>query len=371
MKTILFIIQKEFKQIFRDKFLGRAIFMIPIVQMVILVYAATFELKYVNLIIVDQDKSSTSSELIYKYEHNPFFHVQIKDIPESEYEQFLKKGKADIVMVLPYKFEKDLYRNRSAKIQLLVDAVNGSAAQLSLGYCMAVVQDYNRQIAFDLSDVSGFRQASIAIQTRHWYNPYLDYKIFMAPGILVVLVTVIGWLLAGMNLVKEKELGTIEQLNVTPILKYQFLLGKMIPFLIIGLVDLAFGLVIAWLLYDIPLEGSIFTLFLFAFVYLIGVLGLGLFISTVSHTQQQVLFVSYFFMIVFILMSGLFTSVDNMPQWAQVANYLNPMAHFSKVIRMVLLKGSGISDIQRELMIMIGFGFIINSLAVWRYRKTT
>jgi ABC-2 type transport system permease protein len=192
----------------------------------------------------------------------------------------------------------------------------------------------------------------------------------MAPGILVVLVTVIGWVMAGMNLVKEKERGTIEQLNVTPVQKYQFIAGKLIPFLFIGLFDLAFGLTIARIVFKTPMEGSYITLFTFASVYLLAVLGIGLLISTVSNTQQQVMFVSFFFVMIFVMMSGLFTAVENMPDWGQKLNIINPLSYFIRVVRMVLLKGSGFADISKELISISIYAVIINSLAIWRYRKT-
>jgi ABC-2 type transport system permease protein len=176
--------------------------------------------------------------------------------------------------------------------------------------------------------------------------------------------------MAGMNLVTEKETGTIEQLNVTPIKKYEFILGKLIPFLIIGLIDLAFGMLIAHFLFKMPIEGSLLTLFVFAAIYLVAVLGIGLLISTVSNTQQQVLFVSFFFVMVFILMSGLFTAVENMPGWGQKLDLINPAAYFIRVIRMVLLKGSGFADISKELISISVYAVIINALAIWRYRKT-
>lgn len=370
MKTILYLIQKEFKQIFRDPFLSRAIFAIPVIQMVVLVYAATFELKHVNLFIADQDSSPSSSKLIHRYSGNPFFHVNVEKAGIRDYERKLLQGYADVVMVIPPDFERNLHRQNSANIQLLVDAVNGSQAQLALSYCRSVIMSFHSSIAVEEWGIPRQDVAGIDVSARYWFNPQLDYKIFMAPGILVILVTVIGWLMTGMNIVKEKEGGTIEQLNVTPIQKYQFLTGKLVPFLIIGLVDLAFGLVLAWLLYQLPFEGSLITLFLFATIYLIAVLGIGLFISTVSNTQQQVLFISYFFLILFVLMSGLFTSVENMPRWGQVVNYFNPLAYFIKVIRMVLLKGSGLADISKEMISVAVFALVMNGLAIWRYRKT-
>jgi ABC-2 type transport system permease protein len=371
MRTILYIIRKEFKQIARDKFMGKAIIIMPIVQMVILVYAATFEIKHVDLLIVDRDGSPTSISLINKYTSSSFFSVSKQSLGDNQVKEVLDKGDADVVLIIPEGFEKSFHRNQTSSLQLLIDAVNGSAGQLMLGYCRAIIMSYNKDILINELGYIGVSAQTIDISSRYWYNPYLNYKIYMAPGILVILITAIGWFMTGMNLVKEKENGTIEQLNVTPIHKYQFILGKLIPFLLIGLFDLAFGLVLAKLLYNVPFEGSLLTLFVFATIYLIAVLGIGLFISTVSNTQQQVLFVSFFFLMVFVIMSGLFTPVENMPEWGQIINKINPLSYFSRVIRMVLLKGSTLIDIKNEIFVMIGFALTTNLLAVWRYRKTT
>jgi ABC-2 type transport system permease protein len=208
------------------------------------------------------------------------------------------------------------------------------------------------------------------VQDNYWFNPELDYKWYMAPGILAILVTLIGMFLSGMNLVREKEIGTIEQLNVTPIKKYQFILGKLFPFLVIALFDLAFGLVIARLVFDLPIAGSVVLLFGFAALYLIGALGLGLFISTVSDSQQQVMFVTFFFMIIFILMGGIFTSVENMPYLAQQFDRINPMYYFIRILRMIILKGSGFNDLIEEFVSLTVIGISFLSLAIWRYRKT-
>jgi ABC-2 type transport system permease protein len=369
MKTIFYIVQKEFLQISRDKFLRGAIIMVPILQMVILVYAATFEMKNIRIHFVDQDKSTASAELMQKFTSSPFFiPVALTDNVESGMEN-LKRDKAGIVCIIPDKFDKDLSSSATPSVQLLVNSINSSLAELSMAYCNAVIRSYSNEIVSRVSMVQP-EVSTIEIETRHWYNPELNYKIYMAPGILALLVTIIGWMMAGLNLVKEKEAGTIEQLNVTPIRKYQFIAGKLLPFMIIGIFDLAFGLSIAWLLFRIPIEGSLFTLFVFAIIYLIAVLGIGLFISTISNTQQQVLFVSFFFVMIFVLMSGLFTAVENMPDWGQKLDMINPLAYFIRVIRMVLLKGSGFADISRELISISILAVCTNALAIWRYRKT-
>ncbi len=369
MKTILYIVQKEFLQISRDKFLRAAIIMVPIVQMMVLVYAANFEMKNIKIHFVDQDRSQASVELVSKFSASSFFLPVAYTTDVSSGTVNMHRNEANVVCVIPADFSRQLTMGQSPSVQLLINSIDGSMAEISLGYCSAVIRDFSKEVFIEKGFI-GSAIPQVNINTRHWYNPELNYRIYMAPGILVILVTVIGWLMTGMNLVKEKERGTIEQLNVTPIRKYQFIAGKLIPFLIIGLFDLIFGLVIARMLFKVPLEGSLITLFSFATIYLIAVLGIGLFISTISNTQQQVLFVSFFFVMIFVLMSGLFTSVDNMPGWGQKLNIINPMAYFIRVIRMVLLKGSGFADISKELISISIFAICANTLAIYRYRKT-
>jgi len=193
----------------------------------------------------------------------------------------------------------------------------------------------------------------------------------MVPGIIVILVTIIGMFLTALNIVSEKEFGTIEQINVTPIRKHQFIIGKLIPFLLIGLFDFALGLFIGKLLFGVPIRGSLFLLFSFAFLYLILVLGIGLLLSIISDTQQQVMFLTFFISLVFILMSGLFTPIETMPAWAQRINVINPFAYFMKVNRMILLKGSGFSDLIREFLYISLYALISIALAIKLYKKTT
>jgi ABC-2 type transport system permease protein len=193
----------------------------------------------------------------------------------------------------------------------------------------------------------------------------------MFSGILVIVVTLIGMFLTALNLVREKELGTAEQMNVTPMKKYQFILAKLLPFLLIALFELAFGLLIGRILFDLPIEGSLWVLFGIACAFLIVALGIGLFLSTISNTQQQLMFIAFFFMVAFILMSGVFTPADSMPEWAQKINIINPLAYFMKAIRMILLKGSGFADVAKEFYSLLVYGIIIFSLSVLNYRKTT
>lgn len=346
------------------------IFGMPILQLLVLVNAATLEMKSIDMYVVDKDLSSLSHKLINKFEGSPFYHVSGVSFSIDEANEAIEKNQADFIMHIPYGFERSLMRENSTQVQLLIDGINGTAASLINAYSSSVINSFNRNIIVDLTKMPQIKELNpIAVETSYWYNPELNYKIYMLPGILVILVTVISMFLAAMNIVREKEIGTIEQLNVTPIKKFEFIIGKLVPFLIIALFEMAFGLLIGKLLFDVPMVGSLGLLFGFTVVYLLVVLGIGLFISTISSTQQQVMFISFFFMLVFILMSGIFTPTESMPLWAQKVNIINPFYYFMRVIRMILLKGSGFWDISREFFSLLIYAIIILSLAVWRHRK--
>lgn len=373
MRTILFIVQKEFIQVSRNRMMLPLIFVVPIIQLLILVHAATFEMKQIKLYIVDNDLSSTSRKIVSKFSGSPFFKVKYFSFSYPDAEKHLQSGKADLILQIPSHFERKLMTENSAGILLCINAINGVSAGLIYAYSNMIINEFNKEIRSKnfSSTENPVKMKTFNITYRHWYNPLLNYKTFMVPGILVILITLIGLFLAGMNIVREKETGTIEQINVTPIKKYQFIAGKLIPFWLIALFDLAFGLSLGKLLFNIPIVGSLGLIFLSASIYLLAVLGMGLFISTLANTQQQAMFLSFFFMMVFLLMSGLFTSVESMPHWAQQFNKINPIAYFIRIMRMVLLKGSSFYDIRNELFSLVIIGIIVLSLAVRRYRKVT
>ncbi len=347
------------------------IFVMPVVQLVILVYAANLEMKEINLTVIDSDLSDFSRQLTDKFTASPFFNVSFIQSPE-EANSLMKKDKADIIMNIPADFEKKLIKENSVNIQLLFNAVNGTKAAVASGYCRNIIFNFNKNIIINslglVSKPIDYKQINIIKQ--FWYNPQSDYKIYMSTGILVILITIVSMFLSSMNLVREKEIGTIEQINVSPIRKINFIAGKLIPFLIIALFELAFGLTIAKFLFNLPILGSLTLLFFVAGIYLIAMLGFGLFISTVTETQQQAMFIAFFFYLIFIMMSGIFTPAESMPNWAQKLNYINPVAWFMRVIRMILLKGSGFAQIKNEILYLTTYGITILSLAVWRYRKT-
>jgi len=372
MRTIFYLIRKEFLQIFRNKFISKAIFAVPLVQMLILVPAVTFELKNVRLTIIDKDISPESRGLINKLNGSTFFKVSFSTFSDEEANNLLHRNKCSMILQIPSGFGKDIGNGKQGKLLATIDAVNASSAQLTWAYFTGVVRDYNTDlIKSNLTTNPVIPLPGIEITNRYWYNELLNYKYYMLPGILVILVTAIGFLLAGLNMVREKEIGTIEQINVTPVRKYHFIIAKMAPFLLIGLTDLSLGLIIGKLAFNIPFEGSILLLFLGSTIFLVAVLGLALFISTFSSTQQQYMFVAFFCMIIFILMSGIFTPYESMPMWAQDFNLVNPVAYLMRINRMVMLKGSTILDISRELISLVIIAIAFTTLAVRRYRKTT
>ena len=372
MRTLLYAIQKEFIQIKRNKIMLRMIIMIPLLQMLVLVFAATYDMKNIDIYVVDHDLSPDSRELVSKFAGSPFFTVVNSGFSDNEAEQSILEDDCDMVLTIGDGFGRDIIRDNKAKVQLLVNSIDGSAAQLMYSYAQAVIQSFHLNLVAEIEGLPEFKPPyKVETVTRFWYNPELDYKWYMAPGILSILVTLIGLFLSGMGLVREKEIGTIEQLNVTPIRKFHFLAGKLFPFLIIALFDLAFGLLIAHLVFNLPVVGSLWVLFGFGAVYLFGILGLGLLISTVADTQQQVMFVTYFIMMIFVMMGGIFTPVESMPHWAQIVDWFNPICYFMRVMRMVVLKGSGFMDLIEEFFALIAFGIGFLSLAVWRYRKVS
>lgn len=370
MRTILYILQKEFIQVFRDKAMLPIIFIIPIVQLLVLSYTATFEIKNVRFIVVDHDHSSESRKLIDKFSGSAFF-TEVGQLDSYKAaEQAIKKNQADQILVIETDFEKHLFNEKHGNVQVVTNAINGSAASLMSAYAISIINDFNKEILIKKLPVH-FQGMPIKLSPSFWYNPELNYITYMVPGILVLLITIIGMFLSSMNIVKEKELGTIEQLNVTPIRKLEFIAGKLIPFWIIAMADLLIGLLLAHFWFRITIAGNPFLLLFVAGIYLILVLGFGLLVSTLTNTMQQAMFISWFFLLVFILLSGLFTPIESMPLWAQKFNVINPLAYFIKINRMIMLKGSGFMDFQKDFWILSGYAMMMIAFSTLRYRKTT
>lgn len=372
MKTILFILQKEFKQIFRDKSMLQLIFILPILQLLILSNAATFDVKNINITFVDNNQSTESRALIHSFKASPSFKSTLPIFSEKEAVEEMQKGKTAVILNIPVHFDRNLQKEQKASVSVTINAIDAATAGIENVYVTQIINAFNNTIQTQSKYFSGNKEIpeNILVIPSFWYNKTLNYKTFMVPGILVLLVTMLTLFLSAMNIVKEKELGTLEQINVTPIKKYQFIIGKLFPFWVLGLVILTVGLLIAKLVFDVPMLGNILLVYLFTSVYLLLVLGIGLFISNHSDTQQQAMFIAWFFMVIFILMSGLLTPIESMPQWAQKITLINPIRYFVEVMRMVMLKGSSFSDIIPQFVIISFYAALINSLAVWSYKKT-
>lgn len=372
MRTILFLLDKEFRQIFRNKTLLPIIFVVPVVQLLILPLAANYEVRNINIAVVDRDHSTFSRDLINKVTASGYFQLTSVNDSYSEALNFVESDKADLVLEIPAGFERDLVAENAHTLFIAVNAINGVKAGLGASYLNTIIRDYNQQVRLSWYPSAALNASPvIEVIPTNWYNPHMLYQLYMVPGILAVLVTMIGGYLSALNIVKEKEAGTIEQINVTPIRKLHFIIGKLIPFWILGLVVFTLGLIVGWTVYGVLPAGSLALLYFFLAIYLVAVLGLGLLISTFADTQQQAMFIAFFFVMIFILMSGLFTPIESMPGWARIISKLNPVTYFIEVMRLVVLKGSGLRHILPHLGSVILFALFFNTWAVMNYKKTS
>jgi len=369
MRTLKFLLQKEFLQIFRNKAMLPLIFVLPIIQLVVLTYAADFELKNIKYVFIDADHSQSSERLMAQFATSDNFSLQGEKTNFESGMSALDLNEATLLIRIPPRFEQTLKKDKSAGIMLDVNSIDGQAATLSFSYAVGIINDFNGDIRQEWNGLPEKMKFPVNVQSRYWFNPEMEYKNLMVPGILALLVTMIGMFLSAMNVVREKEIGTIEQINVTPISKVNFLIGKLLPFWVIAMFELAFGLLIGFLIFNIPINGSLPLLFGYAAIYMLVVLGMGLWISTFTDTQQQAMFIAWFIMVIFILMSGLFTPIENMPLWAQKLTYANPIAYFVQVLRSILLKGSDFYDLQMDFLKITGFAIVMLSAAVLSYRK--
>jgi len=364
MRTVLFLVQKEFLQVFRNRVMLPLLLVMPIFQTLLLSFAANYEVKNLALSVMDHDRSPISRQLVSRFSASGYFQVKQNAFSAKNADAAMAADKVDLILEIPSNFERDLVRENHASVSLTANAINASKAGLGMGYALATV-DGGRWIADDAAPATGNRQPA----TAYWYNPRLDYKTFMVPGILGVIVSLIICFLTALNIVREREVGTIEQLNVTPIRKWQFILGKLLPFWLLSLVMMTLGLSVGKLVFDIPMLGSLWLVFGYTALFTPCMLGLGFLISNFAETQQQAMFTAWFFMVIFIMMCGLFTPVESMPDWAQVLNKVNPVSYFVAFMRLVLLKGAGFQDIRDNFYTVLGYAVVANSLAVWTYRK--
>ena len=381
MRALRFLLRKEFLQILRDRVILRMLFIMPMVQLLVLSNAATFEVKRAQLWVVDHDGTSMSRGVVDRLAASRRFVPVGASASMRAADDAMLDRRADVILVVPQGFERDLVRERRARVQLVMNAEDGSAAGVTRSCATEVLAAYSAELGSEVTPALatvGARpevppqrgRPMLETRQRAWYNAELDYRDYMVPGILVQLVTIVGTLLTAMNIVREKEAGTLDQLNVTPVTRATFIAAKLIPLWLIAMLELAFGLVIARFVFDVPMRGDLAVVFLAAAFYLVAALGIGLWVSTAVETQQQAMFVTFFLTMIYLLMSGLFTPVRAMPHWAQWVAHVNPVMHFIALMRAVLLKGAGLTDVARPLAILAASGAVVLTIAVLRYRKT-
>lgn len=372
-RTLSILIKKEFLQIFRNKSILAMIFVMPVIQLVILPLAANYEIKDIKIAVVDHDKSTQSRELIRKITASGYFKIMDYGENYNDAYQEVENDKIDLILEIPNNFEKDLVRENNEKILIAINAINGTKAGLSASYLGQILQNYNQQVQLEMNPEleTVKKNSGLEIVPKFWFNETYNYRLSLVPGILAFLVTLIGGYLTALNIVEEKEIGTIEQINVSPIKKTDFILGKLIPFWILSMVAFTIGLLVTIFVYKIDMQGSYLLLYAFISVYLIAILGMGLLASVYSDTQQQSMFMVFFFMMIFILMSGLFTPTESMTDWAKYIAYLNPVTYGVDGVRLIMLKDSGFMDLLPHFGFTIGLAIVVISWSVLRYQKTS
>jgi len=372
MRRILYLAQAEVLHILRDHILLAQVLVVPVVQLLVLTNAATFEIRNTPIHIVDLDRSPASRGVVNRLAANGHFDI-VDTTPSVDVgDDHLLRGTATMIVVIPRHFEESIVRTGVGQVQLSVNAEKGSAAGIVQSYATQVLTDYAaslRPVDNESRIADAGSRPRIDVQARSRYNPTQNYKHYMVPGILVALMTIIGTLLSAQNIAREKELGTLEQLNVTPITRGQFIIAKLLPFWVLGLIELSLGLLVGKLVFGIPMVGNLALLYCVAAVYLAVAAGIGLWISAIVDTQQQAMFVTFFIVNIYLLMSGLFTPIDSMALWVQKVTMINPVRHFVTISRAILMKGAGPAEIAQPFLILLGTAAVVLVVAVGQYRK--
>lgn len=373
LERLLRMLIKEFTQVLRNPRMRAVVFVMPVLQVLIIGYAVNTDVRHVPLAVYDLDRTPASRDLLARFEGSGCFDVVRRIQVEGEIQTVLDAGDAKAVLRINRGFAEDLDGGRTALAQLLLDGSDSNTASIILGYAARISADFNRTIIEQrFSKAAGLRLEAdpVALTWRAWFNPNLDSRNFFVPGVLAMLVAVVSIILSSMAIVREREIGTMEQIMVTPIGRLEFILGKTIPFALIGFVDVALITAIAVFWFQVPLLGNPLFLFLGTGLYLLSTLGVGLFISTVSATQQQAMMTAFFFMLPAFMLSGFVYPIANMPTLVQWITYLNPLRYYLVIIRGVFLKGLGMEVLWPQLLAMAVLGTIMLALAAGRFRKT-
>jgi len=364
---------KEFIQVFRDKRTRFVLFGPPIIQMLIFGYAATFEIHHVPTVVLDLDHSQESRELISRFSSSPYFDVQRQLTDHRQIGDLIDQGKATIGLEIDAGFAQNLRKGQTAPLQVIVDATNSNTALIASGYisqiALGFAQNYQKDRIYRISPQLMEAMPSVQLEQRPWYNPDLRSRWFFVPGVIGSLTLVLVVTLTAFAVVREREIGTLEQIMVTPIRPAEFILGKTLPFFLIGLFDVSLIATVGTLWFQVPFRGHILVLFAGAILFLLCMLGVGLLISTVSSTQQQAMVTAFFFIMPAITFSGFGFPISTMPQWLQYLTYLSPLRYFLVVLRGTYLKGVGMEILWPQMLAMAALGISLLTIAVFRFHK--
>lgn len=372
MKSIIEFVKKEFLQFKRDPKMFGLMLIAPVIQLIFLGYAANLDVKIIRTIIYDQDKSSTSRDFIDELTSSGYFRVEKYVNNYDDITKDIDKGNVILAIVIPDNFEKDIHNRRTVSIQALFNGSDGNTANISAGYLQKVVSGFFEEISLQFINRSGRKAivTTISPEIRIWYNPELKTRNFMVPGIVGLLLSIITLLLTSLAVVKEKEIGTMEQLIVTPLKPYQIIIGKLVPFVVLSFAAIIIIIAAMWFIFGIPVKGELWFLFFSSFLYILSTLGLGLFVSTISKTQQQAMMISIFtVMMPMIFLSGFAFPIENMPESIQLISYIVPLRYFNEIIRGVIIKGLGFSDLWINALLLLVMGITILSLSAMRFKN--
>jgi len=361
MRTIAALIKKEMIQVVRDRNMLRMIFIMPLIQLALLGYAVNTDVKNIDTAIYDFDRSELSRRYVQAFTPGNYFIAGASEIPLVNLDEGFKTNRYNIALIIPTDFSKKLGQKSPVAVGLIADGSNANSAAIAMGYAAIITSQFNQTLAG--------RTAPLSIRQKMLYNPEAESVYYMVPGIVAVLVTMVTVMLTSMAIVREREVGTLEQLMVTPISTPAFILGKTIPFAILGYLEMSIALAAGIVWFKIPFAGSWGLLYGLVFIFLFTTLGVGMFISTLCQTQQQAMFFAWFFSIFAIMTSGFFTPIDNMPHAVQYITYLNPLRYFMIIVRGIMMKGSGVDALYREILAMVVFSTVVFTSSWLRFSK--
>lgn len=372
-----YLLEKEFKQFFRNPFLPKLIVFFPVMIMLIIPWIANMDIKNINVSVVNHDSSSASEDLIHVIESSNYFILGKVTADYDEAMTLLEFGETDAIIEIPAEFEKNLLTTGSSPVQISINAVNETKGALGSNYLTAICMDFssdffekhNMAAAGNINVVSTFNMPKLNVSVQNRYNPYMDYKLFMIPALMVIIVILMGGFLPALNIVGEKEKGTIEQINISPVPKFIFIIAKLIPYWVIGLLVLFLTMLVGYWVYGLWPENGFWTVCLFAVLFIFAVSGFGLIVSNYAKTMQQASFIMFFFILVFMLMSGLLTPLHCMPEWAQYITIINPPRYFIEMMRVVYIKGGTLHDLWPQFFAHVFFAVFFALWAVLSYKK--